>query len=45
MTSANQNYKEIKMALIAALLINNHRANYRREPNIRHEGCVSGESD
>jgi len=48
MTSTNQNCKQIKIALIAAsaaLLINNRRANYRREQNIHREGCISGESN
>jgi len=47
-TPTNQNCKQIKMALIAAgvaLLTNNRHANYRREPNIRREGCISSESD
>jgi len=32
-------------AAAAALLINSHRANYRRKPNVRREGCTSGESE
>jgi len=32
------------VAASAALLINNRRAKYRREPSIRRERCISGES-
>jgi len=35
------------MALIAAsaaLLTNNHHANYHREPNVHREGCTSGKN-
>jgi len=33
------------VAASAALLINKRRANYCREPSIRREGCISGESN
>jgi len=49
MTSANQNYKRVEMALIAvgAELLTNSHADYCREPNICREGCklICGGSD